>query len=231
MTILQICQDAADELSLVRPTGLIGSSDDTARKLLRHLTKTCTALAARYDWQILREQQTFTTTAAAEQAGAIPADFLRFVQNSMYNRTERRHVRGPLSPMEWQAYQASTTTPVFDHFYKRGDSIFFTPTPPAGETIAFEYIKNAIGFTDGGVDVSRFENDADTPYFDAELCTMGVVYRFRQAERLDYAEEMRDFELRYADLVKQDGGRRVLDLDDNLLERTEGQQLDYMVVT
>ena len=62
----------------------------------------------------------------------------------------------------------------------------------------------------------RFANDADTPYFDAELCTLGVIYRYRQSERLDYAEELRDFELRYANLVKQDGGRRVLDLDGSI---------------
>jgi hypothetical protein len=231
MTILQICQDAALELSLVQPTSVVSTTDDTAKKLARHLQKTCLALAKRYDWQILRSEFTFTTTAADEQAGAIPGDFLRFVQNTMYNRTQRRHVRGPLSPAEWQKYKADTTTPVFDNFYKRGNAIYITPTPEAGETIAFEYIKTAIGTNSGGTDLTRFVNDSDEPFWDAELLTLGVVYRYRQAERLDYAEELREFELAYADQVKQDGGRRMLDMDSYRLDSMTPYELDYRVIT
>jgi hypothetical protein len=231
MTILSIIQDAADELRIYRPSSAVTTTDEAAVQLLRHLTKTCKALANRYDWQVLRSQHTFTTSAAAEQTGATPDDFLRYVQNTMYNRTERRHVRGPLSPAEWQKYQADTTTPVFDNFYKRGNTIYITPTPEAGETIAFEYIKNAIGTTEGGTDLTRFSNDDDVPFWNEELLTLGVVYRYRQAERLDYAEEMREFELAYADLVKQDGGRRFLDMDSYRLDSMTPYELDYRVVT
>lgn len=231
MTILSIIQDAADELRIHRPASAVSTTDDAAVQLLRHLTKTCKALSNRYDWQFLRSEFTFLTSSAAAQTGSTPDDFLRYVQNTMYNRTQRRHVRGPLSPAEWQKYQADTTTPVFDNFYKRGNTIYITPTPQAGETIAFEYIKNAIGTNAAGADVARFENDDDVPFWNAELLTLGVVYRSRQAERLDYAEEMREFELAYADLVKQDGGRRVLDLDSYRLDGMTPHDLDYRVLT
>lgn len=214
MSILMICQDAALELSLVTPTSVVTTSDETARKLNRHLTKVCKALAKRYDWQTIRREQTFTTTQAAAQANAIPSDFLRFVQNSMFNRSLRRKVLGPLTPTQWQAFQSSLATPTWTAFIQRGNAVQFVPVPPAaGETIAYEYITKNIGATSGGTPLATFTGDDDEPYFDAELLTLGVIYSFRQAERLDYAEEMRQFELAYADLVKQDGGRRLLDMD------------------
>jgi hypothetical protein len=83
----------------------------------------------------------------------------------------------------------------------------------------------------GGTDLTRFVNDTDEPFWDAELLTLGVVYRYRQAERLDYAEELREFELAYADQVKQDGGRRMLDMDSYRLDSMTPYELDYRVIT
>jgi len=220
MSILTICQDAALELSLVTPSSVVSTTDDTAKKLARHLSKVCLALAKRHDWQILRREKTFTTTVAAEQTGAIPSDFLRFVPGSMYNRTVRRRIMGPMTADEWQARQASNVNTVFQTFIQRGNAILFTPTPPLGETIAFEYITRNLGTDSTGATVrERFVADSDRPYFDDELLTLGVVASYRQAERLDYAEEMRQFELALADMLKQDGGRRSLNLDSGATNR------------
>jgi hypothetical protein len=39
-----------------------------------------------------------------------------------------------------------------------------------------------------------------------------VVWRYRKAEGQDYSEEFREFELRLNDLIKMDGGRRMIDM-------------------
>ena len=235
MSVLTICQDAALELSLVEPTSVVSTTDDTAKKLARHLSKVCLALANRYDWQVLRRQQTFVTSSGDEQTGAIPSDFLRFVQSTMYNRTQRRPVLGPMTPAEWQSYKAATVNPVDPTFYQRGNAIVITPPSTEGETVAYEYITKAIGTTaDGATQRERFALDSDLPYFNEEALTLGVVASYRQAERLDYAEEFRQFELAVAEMIKQDGGRRVLDLDDMRRDptwRVNGGLLDYFVTT
>lgn len=221
LSILEICQDAALELSLVSPTAVAGDvNDDTAEKLLRHLTRCCKQVAGRHDWQILRREHTFTTVDDPEQTGALASDYLRMIPLSMWNRTRNRKVQGPITPAEWQAYQAMVTSGIFDQFMIRGSSVMFTPTPSPGQTIAYEYITNAIGTDSTGVtQKTRFSADTDIPYFDDELLTLGLVWRYRKSEGLDYAEEFRDFELRMAELLKMDGGRRVLDMNNERLER------------
>jgi hypothetical protein len=235
VTILSICQDAALELSLVTPTSVVATTDDTAKKLGRHLSKVCLALAKRHDWQILRREQTFITSSTDAQTGAIPSDFLRFIQGTMYNRTQRRPVMGPMTGAEWQSYKASNVNPVDPTFYQRGNSIVITPPSTEGETVAYEYITKFIGTdTSGETARERFSGDDDVPYFNDEVLTLGVVASYRQAERLDYAEEFRQFELAVADMLKQDGGRRILDMDDMRRDptwRVNGGLLDYFVTT
>ena len=146
-SILSLASNAADELSLRRPSVLVdNASDSTAQKLLRHMTRACRQIAARYDLQVLRREKTFTTVALADQttASAVPTDFLRFVPNTMFNRTKRYRVM-PMTPEEWQGHVASLTTRVYDAYIMRGNAILMAPTPTAGQTVAYEYITKYIG--------------------------------------------------------------------------------------
>jgi hypothetical protein len=59
-------------------------------------------LARRHTWQRSSRKQTFTATATETQSTAIPSDFDRFIDETMFNRTRKRHVYGPLNPQEWQ---------------------------------------------------------------------------------------------------------------------------------
>lgn len=214
-TVLSICQDAADEMSLDRPGTIVGNtSDNTAQKLIRQLTRTCRQLAARYDLQELRREHTFTTVATADQSSAtpIPTDFLRFVPDTLYNRTKRYRVVF-LNAEEWQGHQAALTTRVYDAAVLRGGTLLMAPTPAAGQTVAYEYITRYIALqTDGTTYVSTFAADTDAPTLDEELLILGTVWRYLQAEGNDYAEAMREFELRLNDLMKMNGGRRVIDM-------------------
>ncbi len=214
-SILDLAEDIADELSLNRPSALVSVTDNsTAQKIFRHMVRACRMIAGRYDWQVLRREKTHTTLAAAAQTGAIPTDFLRFVPESFYNRTTRWKFDGPLSTDEWQHHQTGMNARVTDAFYMRGNTLYMAPTPPAGETIAYEYITKYIGTdTTGATERTIFTVDTDVPYFDDELLILTTVWRYRKAEGLDYSEEYRDAELRMADLIKQDGGRRILDMN------------------
>ena len=212
-TLLTLCNDIADELSLDRATSYLGNTEsDSALKIVRHLSRTVRQLAARYDWQTLRREKTFVTVGAATQTGAIPADFLRFVSGTMFNRTRTLPVEGPITPEEWQIQQARPVTSVWDQFIIRGNAFLITPTPAAGQTIAYEYITKYIGTNAAVAEVTTFAADTDSSYFDDELLILGAVWRYRKAEGTDYSEEFREFERRFTDLTKMDGGRRILDM-------------------
>jgi hypothetical protein len=235
--ILQICQDAADELSLARPATLFpdtGAEADTDhRKLLRALTKACQFLAANHPWQILRAEHVITTVASEEQTSAIPTDFLRFVPETMHNRTRRLRHSGPVSPKQWQDMKMWGIAAAPGYFRQMHETLLFFPAPAAGEIIAYEYIRDAIGtvgdVTDGwtSIDagwVSIDENEPDTtsvkrwsadtnrPLWDDELMISGIVAHFRKMEGLDHGEQWRHFMQIYADRVAMDGHSRVLDM-------------------
>ncbi len=213
-TVLELLQDAATDLSLTTPPDISDTLDDlTTRRLLRQFHATCRRLAGEHDWSFLRREHTFTTIASATQTSGLPGDFLRFVPETMYNRTSRTRVSGPLTADEWQASQAVVSTYVYDQFMIRGTAFLMTPTPPADETIAYEYITNAIG-TDAAGTTARtaFTADDDEAYFDDELLILGTVWRYRKSEGLDYSEEFAEYERLKYDRIKLDGGRRILDM-------------------
>jgi hypothetical protein len=217
-SILQLVQDAADDpaLSLTRPSTLFPIDDDgdtSPRKLLRALTRTTHYLAGIYDWQVLRKEQSFTTVNQETQTSAVPNDFLRFVPETFWNRTMTWKVTGPLSPADWQGMKARMQTSVVPQFTQRGNAILFSQVPTTGQTCAFEYIRKIVGFaTDGTTARNRFTADTDTTLWDDELVTQGVILQYRKGERFDYAQDDADFQLLMANSIKQDGGRRVINM-------------------
>jgi hypothetical protein len=212
-SVLSLAQDAAAEISLGIPGGLIDVTNDrTALKLKRLLHKVCGDLQSRHDWENLKREHTFTTTAADVQTGGLPTDFLRMVPDTIYNRTSNWRVMGPITANDWQSYKATLTNRVFDAYRIRGGDLLIAPLNPGSETIAFEYITNYIGKQSDDTEVATFQDDTDTTYFDDELVRLGMVWMHRKAEGIDYAEEFRAYELRITNLAKGDGGPRIVDM-------------------
>ena len=143
MSLLTIVQNACAELSLVQPTAVVGSTDRQVQQLLGLANRAGNMLADRYPWQALREEFTFLTLNQATQMALVPTDFDRWVPNSFFNRSTRRPMTGPITAVEWQWIQAQ---PVFSTAYlmwnERGGNFNIAPNPPAGQTIAGEYISN-----------------------------------------------------------------------------------------
>ena len=249
-TILQLCQDAAEDgaLSLEAPSTLFATDfngDTSPRKLFRALTRTVQHLAGRIDWEFLRAPKKWTATNTEVQYDAIPPDFLRFVPQTFFDETFRRHMAGPLPPQEWARQKAINFTQLYPSFVQRGSNIHILPVPARDTVFSYEYMSNAIGWSfasasppwapgpvpDVGVDatlgwavgpatptlvspvkIQAFTADINVTFWDDELMRLGIIYQYRKSERMDYAEDMREFERLFAQRYKQDGGRRILDM-------------------
>jgi hypothetical protein len=210
MTLLTICQDAADRIGISRPSSVIASTDQQALRLLGYAKQEGKALARRHTWQKLTTEQTFTATATTVQSTAIPTDFDRFVDETFFNRTRKRPVYGPLNAQEWQFAQSVVSTVLVESFRQRGDSVLLTPTPTAGDTYAFEYISKNWCESSGGTDQATWAADADVGLLSEELMTLGVVWRFKHGQGFDYSEDFRNYEMEVAQAILQDGGKRTL---------------------
>lgn len=215
MTILSICQDAATRLGLPSPASIISNTDETAVRLLSLTNQSGKELMRRHNWSILTKEKTFTTTAAAIQASAIPTDFDRFISETLFNRTRKRRLMGPISAEQWQIQQALSASVLIDAFRIRGSDMLITPTPTAGETVAYEYVSKYWVDTDADGDgdaVAFTTSDNYTAILDEEMITNDVVWRYRKSVGLNYAEDMQTAQLLIADRIARDGGRRTIDL-------------------
>ena len=215
MTILSCIQDACDRLGIVRPSSVIGSSDQQIRQLLGLAQQEGKELARRHNWQLLTVEKTFTSIAAETQTGVIPADFDRGLNDTFYNRTSVRPVQGPLDPVEWQSYKASLTPLVFDAFRIRGGALLLAPTPSAGVSYAYEYVSTywvAVAAATTTLAKASWTIDTDVGILSEELMTDGVVWRFLRAKGLDYAEAFRTYEAQVMLAMARDGGKRKVNM-------------------
>lgn len=210
MSFLTLIQNAAKELGLTSPASAYTATDQQVVQLVALAQHEGVELAKRHDWQVMTKEKTFTSTAAAAQSSAIPTDFDRFVNETFYNRTQKRPVFGPISPQDWQFAQSVVTSTVVESFRRRGDSVLITPTPNGTDTYAYEYVSTQWCQSSGAVAQSAWAADTDTGILSEALMTLGVIWRFLRAKGFDYAETMRTYELRLAQETTKDGGKRTL---------------------
>lgn len=221
MTMLSIIQDTTDRMGIPRPTSVIGSTDTQVRQLLALLNEEGEELSKKGLWQKMTREHTFLTTATYNQTNnPIPDDFDRFIDDSFFNRTQVRKVRGPITPQEWQAFLAQ---PVYNLVYlafrEREGDFLINPIPPAGNTIAYEYISTNWARSSTGVEKSSFTADDDETFLPEILMKAGLRWRWKQAKGLPYGEDMATYERAVQRQLGTDGGARALNIT--------GQELIY----
>lgn len=206
MTLLSICSEIAPKLSIDAPSSIVGNDAVDAKLLLQLAQEEGYSLARRYFWNKLRREHTFTTLAAASQgASSIPDDFDCIVPETIFNRTQRREVYGPITPQEWQQLQATLITAVNPSYILRGGEIYLSPTPSAGETIAYEYMSDCWAQSSGGTLQNSFLADTDTILFPEEVFKQGLIWRFRAHKSYEHETDRLKYERYVTDLAIRDG--------------------------
>ncbi len=216
MSLLTIIQDAAVELGFASPSAVFASTDPTVALLRVIASKEGKELARRFDWQVLQKEGTFTTVAAEMQVASMSTTFTDFghiINGTMWNRTQNRIVRGPLSPSEWQQKNAATAQITIGNYSRiRGNALLFFSTPPAGDSIYFEYISNKWCQSSLAVAQTNWAADGDTGLIDEEIIRLGIVWRYRKAKGFDYGEDFRTYEMALQDVFGPDAGKGAVDM-------------------
>jgi hypothetical protein len=205
MSFLTIVQNACDRLSIERPTAVFSSTDENIRTLFGLAQQEGRELARRATWTALQAEQTFTATATELQTGAIPSDFDYMIPSTMFDRTERERVFGPLTQAEWQNVKATLVVRVDPCFRIIAGNLYINPAPTAGHTFAFEYMSKNWCQSSGGTGQTAWAADTDTAKIDEELHILGVVWRFKKSKGLEYGEDFASYERNVAQAVQRDG--------------------------
>lgn len=210
MTLLSIVQKSADIIGVARPNTVINNPDRTARQMLALLNRGGTVLARMKNawgggWQVLEGEHTFTTVID-RAFYELPDDFGGILADTVWNRDEYWSVRGPTSPMIWQALKSGlqVSSSIRDVFRIRriaeatsGKRHFLIdPTPAAEEEFVFEYLSTFwVGNAADDEFTAEFEADTDIPLFPESLMEMDLIWRFKQAKGLDYGADLGEFEI------------------------------------
>lgn len=222
MSLLSIIAEVCGRLSLTIPTSVVGSTDAQVVQLYTLANVAGRQLAQSYNWQGLIQEQTFVTTATTIQAGVIPDDFDRFIANTFNNRTTRRPILGPVTPQVWQWLIAQPAYSTVYLMYRERDGNFLigppTVAPPAGQTIAFEYVSKNWAKSAENVPQDMFLADTDTSYLDEALFADAVVWMFLRAKGMSYAEEMSTASRNLDQAQGRDGGSTRLQLSPTAID-------------
>lgn len=192
MSLLTICQNAADEIGISQPSTIVGNTDSEARKLLRYSNRVGTRLMKKVPWGVLRAEETFTALNQEIQTGILPSGFDRFIPETFWDRTNRHLLSGPVTPVEWNSIKSANTVGG-RKFILRADQVHIYPIMSGGQVLAFEYVTENWVLNASSVAKASFTVDTDTSRIDEELITKGVIWAFLQGEGLPYLEAKQEF--------------------------------------
>lgn len=219
-TLLEIVQDMTGRQNLTVPTTVYGTTDPQIRQIMRLLEEEGNDLSSRGNWESLTNEATFSTVATESQGAiaTLASNGFRYIKNeTIWDRTSRLPVSGPMSGKAWQMMKAYLINgPRFKHRIRKG-LLLVNPVPTAGLTWAFEYIsKNWILAVDGTTYKKRFTADTDSIVLPDDLCLQGLRWRWKKEKGFDYAEDFRTYETQVKDALGRDGGKPRLSMDSNV---------------
>lgn len=215
-TLLDVVKDLCGRQNLPVPTTVFGSVDTQIIQIMKLLEEEGVDLVSRGGWQETLLEGTFTTTAAEDQ-GAIATlapGFWYMKNQTIWDRTDRLPVAGPMTPLEWQAMKALNYNGFKYKHRIRGGRLIVNPAPSAGHSWFFEYqSKNWILDVDGSTTKRRFTADTDAIMLPDDLCLQGLRWRWKKEKGLDYAEDFRTYEIQVKDALGRNGGKPVIKMD------------------
>ena len=217
-TLLDIIRRFMERTGLPKPAFSIGSTDVQVTQVLGLLEEATEEIVMRNPrgWQILNRQAVFQTKAQEVQGSLseLAPGFRAVINDTLFNRTTRLPIYGPLLPMERQATKALQTAGPYYRYWIVNDELHFYPIPPAGQTIAFEYTSTA-AWSDGKSPPTYTEYpDSDTAIclFPKPVMIAQLRWRWKKEKGLDYAEDFAMAERLLNAAIAADGTRRVVDL-------------------
>jgi len=202
-------------INLDAPNAVATSSNETVLRLMEIANEEGKDLAQRGSWQALQNQANFTTVAASSQ-GLLStiAPYCNYIINdTIWDTTQRRPLFGPLTPQQYQQQVSMYMTGPWYQYRVRQGEILFVPEPDAGDLCQFEYITSAWCTDATGVTPKvAYSADSDVSLLNEDIMKLGIVWRWKQGNGLDYAEDFAKYERQVANALGRDASKPILNM-------------------
>lgn len=211
MTLLSVVTSFCERTNLPVPATVYGTSDPQVRQIRALLEEIGQSIASRGGWEAITLQASHITLALEDQGAiaTIASNGYRYMKNeTIWDRTTRLPVCGPLDSAGWQAMKALVATGPRYRYRIRGGKLLVNPAPPAGDAWYFEYVsKYWILGANGTTYKQYFTLDTDTILLPEELVLMGLRWSWKKEKGLEYAEDFREYEMQCKDAFGHDGSK------------------------
>ena len=138
-----IIRAAARKIGLQDATDPYASTDPDYVRLTALLDEVGKELAETHEWSNLLVEHPGIVGDGATVDWDLPSDFLDMVEQTGWNRTSQRPLRGSMSPQLWQYRKAVSLNPIYAEFRLDQNVVRILPAIPTGETVKFEYRSRA----------------------------------------------------------------------------------------
>ena len=215
MTLLEIVQKFTARRGLPFAGSVVSSQDEQLLQLAGLLDEVLEDLVARPTWTGLLREAVFISTGVEDQGliSALAPGFKYLLPQTIFNRTTRLPLLGPVSPSTWQFEKAISQTRPLTEYRIRDGKLLLRPVPVAGHTIAFEYASNFPVVDAEGVPKPYFTRDSDTCLLDEAVLLAGLTWIWRKEKGLSYAEDFRRYESLLVNSAGRDGSKPTLSMD------------------
>lgn len=207
MSVLTACQSAALRLLGRRPTTIFSSSDTFEMELADLSTEVAVSIAKAHDWQKLTTLATLTGDGSTT-AFDLPTAYDRMIKDGHVHSSqyENAYFRRARDLDEWLFFQDEITTGLPGNWIILGGQMQILPAMASGETARFYYISNQI--ITGGK--TAFDADDNTFLLPERLITLGLIWRWRAQKRMEYAEDLQNYEIALSEEISRDKGARLI---------------------
>jgi hypothetical protein len=215
LSLLDIVVKFCERTDLLVPTTVMTTTDSQVKQIRSLLEEIGRDMAKRGRWEGLVYEATHTSLAAADQGAIVDIatnNFNYICDETIWDRTNRLPIFGPMSGREYQARLAMVQTGPRFRYRIRGGKLLINPTPAAGDTWAFEYVTKNWVLDANGDGREYFLVDEDVPALPSEVLLLGLRWKWKAEKGREYAEDFRMYEMQLKDSLGRDGTKPVLDM-------------------
>lgn len=215
MTLLSCARDAAVKLNRPQPTSLFSTTDPFAAELLLAAKEAAESLLKEeHDWRdltVLATCQGDASTVIFPLVTVAP-DYERLIKGAKLHSLRFRNAtfRAAQDLDEWLFIKDNLLVGSPGNWVLLNKSVQIFPPMPTNDTARFYYVSNLYALSATGTGQSSFQADTDTFALDETLLRLGIVWRWRSNKRLEYAEDLKNYEVAKSAAMGKDKGNQTI---------------------
>lgn len=209
MSFLTAAQSAAIRLVGRRPQGFFSSTDTFELEICDLATEVAADLMKENDWRILTKLQEVTGNSVLTSFD-LPTDFDRMpIKAAVFRPDWNAYSYQPVGDLDqWRNIVNGAPTGAPGSWIILGGQMQIYPAIASGSKAQFYYISKNVVLT-GTTPSAAFTTDDDKFVLDDRLLTLGLIWKWRAQKRIEYAEDMANYEKALAEIAGRDKGSRI----------------------